>query len=233
MYRVEDKYLLSPMDQWILHERLSAILPTDANTVESHDGYKISSVYFDDITDSHYRDVADGNPTRKKFRIRIYNDSFDVIKLEIKMKQYSRIKKLSKTITYDQMIALIRGEELRCGKEMDETVFLFNREIAERLLRPKIIVTYERKAFVCDAGNVRVTFDTHVRASDQIAQFGNQKLRYDPLPVEDCILEVKYDEFLPDYIAQTLEVNRMEQTSYSKYRLSRERMIRGGKIHEV
>lgn len=233
MYRAEDKYLLSELDHFILRERLSAILPADENTAANHDGYKISSVYFDDITDSHYRDVVDGNAVRQKYRIRIYNDSFDVIKLEIKMKQYNRIKKLSRTITCDQMMTLLRGEPLRCGTDADETVSLFNREIAQRLLRPKIIVTYERKAFVCDAGNVRITFDTHVRASGQTDQFGNRNLHYDALPEENRVLEVKYDEFLPDYIAQALEVNRMEQVSFSKYRLSRERIIRGVKIHEI
>ena len=36
-------------------------------------------------------------------------------------------------------------------------------------------------------------------------------------------LEVKYDEFMPGFITQLLELGNMRQTSYSKYCLAREK----------
>ena len=41
------------------------------------------------------------------------------------------------------------------------------------------------------------------------------------LPAGMHILEVKYDELLPDYIAQALDTGRMQQTAFSKYYLGR------------
>ena len=35
--------------------------------------------------------------------------------------------------------------------------------------------------------------------------------------LEDKILEVKYNELIPDFIRFRLELNHLEQTSYSKF----------------
>ena len=69
---------------------------------------------------------------------------------------------------------------------------------------------------------MRITFDTGVRASRNIDMFGNPDIVYDSPADGDSVLEVKYDEFLPDYIDQTLQMNQMLQTSYSKYMVCRE-----------
>ena len=222
MYRVEDKYALSMRDMYILRTRINAILQPDSNDSNLY-GYKISSLYFDDIHDTHLIDTINGNPFRKKYRVRIYNDSFDLIKLEVKNKQYNRIKKVSATITKEQLDSLINGETIDSkSNDMDNPINMFNIEMKSRLLRPKVIVTYERKAYVSEVGNVRITFDTNLRGSNHIQLYGKKDLQYDSIKGQDSVLEVKYDEFLPDYIAQTLEINRMWQTAFSKYRLCRE-----------
>jgi hypothetical protein len=94
--------------------------------------------------------------------------------------------------------------------------------IRNRGLKPKVIVTYERKAFVYETGNVRITFDRNVRGSNRIDLFGDKNLLYEYPKDYNAILEVKYDEFLPDFIAQSLEIDSMWQVSYSKYKICRE-----------
>ena len=47
---------------------------------------------------------------------------------------------------------------------------------------------------------------------------------YTPVDETDRILEVKYDELLPGFIARLLEFGNMNQISYSKYRLGREQL---------
>ena len=47
--------------------------------------YVISSLYFDDLRDSMLADTLDGIDARDKYRIRIYNNSFEIIKLEVKI----------------------------------------------------------------------------------------------------------------------------------------------------
>lgn len=222
MYRVEDKYICSEQELFLLQTRLGYVLKADDNQ-RSENGYTISSVYFDDQFDSHLQDTEDGNSEREKYRIRIYNGSLNQIKLEVKYKKYSRILKLSKTITVEQMRILLSGQCIEDqNPSLKNPITLFNIAIQERGLRPKVIVEYDRKAFVFGPGNVRITFDRNLRRSIQTDLFGNQEIIFDRIRRFPNVLEVKYDEFLPGFIAQLIEIGNLNQTSFSKYRICRE-----------
>lgn len=218
VFRVEDKYVIPENDFFELRERMRAVLTSDANA-GAHGGYSISSLYFDDIWDSDYRDTVSGNPHRKKHRVRIYGNSFDIIKLEVKRKSYNRINKVSCSITKDELQKLMRGETIAWADGLDNPRSLFNEAIVSRHLAPRVIISYEREAFVFGPGNTRITFDSNVRASTFIGGFGSADLVYDHPRDADYVLEVKYDEFIPDFILQTLEIDSMFQTSFSKYGL--------------
>lgn len=222
MYRVEDKYCCSIQEMYYLQRVLGAVLQSDSNE-SSVEGYSISSLYFDDWEDSCLRDTVDGTEIRCKYRIRIYNHSLDTIKLEVKEKLDSRIYKKSRNITQGQMRQLMCGECIENIGSMEDPATLFNLAIRTRGLRPRVIVTYERKAFIYQAGNVRITFDRNVRADRFVENFGKPDSEYDWLRVQDAVLEVKYDEFIPSFILQLLEIGNMQQTTYSKYQLCRER----------
>ena len=223
MYRVEDKYNCSEAQLVMLQSRMEAALRPDSNE-GGPEGYSIVSLYFDDFQDSCLQDTEDGVNQRSKYRIRIYNDSLDVIKLEVKTKQDNRIQKQSKTISRAEMESLMRGECIADQGSFEDPATLFNLAIKNRGLRPKVIVAYERKAYVYEPGNVRITFDRNVRASSRGENFGEKNISYDFLQEYDKVLEVKYDEFIPGFLLQLLEVGNMQQSAYSKYQLCRERM---------
>lgn len=221
-YRVEDKYCCSLQEMYHLQHILGTVLQSDSNE-NSIDGYSVSSLYFDDWQDSCLKDTADGVELRSKYRIRIYDQSLAAIKLEVKEKRDSRICKKSRAITAKQLGRLMRGECIEDRGTVEDPATLFNLAIRTRGLRPKMIVTYERKAFVYQAGNVRITLDRNVRADQNADHFGKASVIYDRLRETDAVLEVKYDAFVPDFILQLLELGNMQQTSYSKYQLCRER----------
>lgn len=221
MYRVEDKYNCSETELFMLQSRIEAVLRPDVNE-GGPEGYRITSLYFDDITDSCLRDTVDGVNQRRKYRIRIYNDALDVIKLEVKTKRDNRILKRSRAITRAQMESLMRGECIEDSASEKDPATLFNLAIRTQGLRPRVIVAYERKAYVYEPGNVRITFDRNVRASGRVEAFGQKNISYDFLREYDKVLEVKYDEFIPDFLLQLLETGRMQQSAYSKYQLCRE-----------
>ena len=223
MYRVEDKYNCSETQLVMLQSRMEAVLRPDSNE-GGPEGYSIVSLYFDDFQDSCLQDTEDGVNQRNKYRIRIYNDSLDVIKLEVKTKQDNRIRKQSKTISRAEMESLMRGECIAEESSFEDPATLFNLAIKNGGLRPKVIVAYERKAYVYEPGNVRITFDRNVRASSRVENFGQKNISYDFLQEYDKVLEVKYDEFIPDFLLQLLEVGNMQQSAYSKYQLCRERI---------
>ena len=130
------------------------------------------------------------------------------------------------------MQQLLQGNSIEHGYSFDDPATLFHIAMSQRKLVPKVIVAYERKAYIYEPGNVRITFDRNIRASNQIGLFGRQEISYDILRQEnDAVLEVKYDEFMPEFILQMLETGNMRQTSYSKYRLCREIYSDGGKVN--
>ncbi len=221
MYRVEDKYCLSEAELQMLQARIGAVLHPDANE-SGPDGYSIVSLYFDDLADSCYQDTLDGYETRDKYRIRIYNNSLDRIGLEVKQKLDSRIYKKSRRISRREMELLMSGQCIKDGMSESDPATLFNLAIRTRGLRPKVIVAYERKAYVFEPGNTRITFDRNIRASDRVEYFGRSDIVYDALREQDRVLEVKYDEFIPDFVLQLLELGNMQQTVFSKYQLCRE-----------
>lgn len=222
MYRVEDKYNCTEIELYMLQKRMEAVLRPDSNE-GGPEGYSITSLYFDDFRDSCLRDTVDGVNRRNKYRIRIYNDSLELIKLEVKTKQDNRIQKQSKTISRVEMERLMRGECISDDASPKDPATLFNLAIKAGGLRPKVIVAYERKAYVYEPGNVRITFDRNVRASARVEHFGQKNTSYDFLQEYDKVLEVKYDEFIPDFLLQLLETGSMQQSAYSKYQLCRER----------
>lgn len=224
MYRVEDKFICEEEDLFYLQKRMNAVLLTDANQNGKQE-YTVSSVYFDDIWDNHLVSTMNGNRMREKYRIRIYNHLYDTIKLEVKIKCDNKVMKYSTTISELDMRLLMSGHQIEdINPSLDNPITLFNIAISKRNLKPINIVEYDRTAYTFTAGNVRITFDRNLRYSQDLIKFAN-KLSYQPVPINkpDSVLEVKYDEFLPGFIARILENGNMLQSSYSKYRLCRER----------
>lgn len=223
MYRVEEKYLCSERDMLLLQSRVKVVLKPDAFSGDVP--YRITSLYFDDASDSHLSDSEDGVCYRNKYRIRIYNNSLDVIKLEVKYKAYNRVFKKSKGITVEEATRLIAGECIEDNAiSIDNPVTLFNLAIKKDFLRSTVIVDYIRNAYVFSPGNVRITFDRNVQTSNNIGSFLDCNCSFYMLRDTNRILEVKYDEFLPRFIAQMLEFGCMNQTAYSKYQLCREQL---------
>lgn len=209
----------------MLQARMEAVLHPDSNE-GGPEGYRIESLYFDDLNDSCLQDTEDGVNRRSKYRIRIYNASLDVIKLEVKTKRDNRILKRSKAISRAQMESLMRGECIADDASAEDPATLFNLAVRTQGLRPRVIVAYERKAYVYEPGNVRITFDRNVRANARVEEFGQKNSSYDFLREYDNVLEVKYDEFIPGFLLQLLELGNMQQSAYSKYQLCRERIGR-------
>lgn len=228
MYRVENKYGCSEMELQLLESKLRVVLPMDSYD-KNKKGYKVTSVYFDDRFDSFLQDTIDGDRLREKYRIRIYNGIFDVIKLEVKYKRDSRILKKSQNISVEDMEDLLQGKHIADEKpSFGNAVTLFNLAISQWGITPRVIVEYDRKAYVYPQGNVRITIDRNIRASGEVLDFGQgKKLHWEGARGQDRILEVKYDQFLPSFLADILEIGNMNQMAYSKYRICRE--IKGGK----
>ena len=220
-FRHEFKYICTEAQLACLQSRLAGVMKYDTHA-DGQGRYRIRSVYFDDYHDTGYYENENGTDPREKYRIRIYNNSAERITLENKKKICGMTQKDACSISKELCDGILSGKiaSLESGKEP-----VWNR-FAEayntKLLRPKVIVDYERTVFVCTQGNVRITFDRNISSSVDYDYFFEKNMAKRPImPTGTHVLEVKYDEFLPDYIYKSAELESLNRTTYSKYYLCR------------
>lgn len=221
-YRHEIKYVCTQAQLAVIGSRIGAICPLDSH-VDQKGQYTIRSVYFDDFQNSCYYDNQTGANPRSKYRIRIYNCDFTHITLEKKSKQDDKTYKESCPISQVQCSDILDGSVIwKLDEGMPPLLKRFYIDYKNRLLRPKIIVEYERVPYVYRDGNVRITFDRNISSCHSPDAFFQKTLPLRPvMPCGHHILEVKYDEFLPDVIYNSLQIRDLHKTAYSKYYLSR------------
>lgn len=219
--RHELKYLINYSDYYTIAAAAGQILYPDENSGD--DGYLIRSMYFDDIYDSAYRDKQAGVLRRRKHRIRIYNYSDSVIKYEIKDKFDSYISKISASITPDQCRRLVHGDfdfMIESDKQALRAGFI---DARTKILRPAVVVDYNREAFVLDEGNVRLTFDSKLRAGFCTTDLFDPDMPTVPAIEPDMlIMEVKFDDYLPSVVQKLLAPVNSKQSSQSKYVMCRD-----------
>lgn len=230
-WRHEYKYFSPGVLLDELEKRCSVILKKDKNTGEKG-FYHIRSIYFDDMYNTCYFENEDGTDPREKFRIRIYNNSDKKVSLELKQRRMGKCHKLSSPLSIERLEKLIEGSfhsKILIPDADDSCIYKrFYSEILFRNLHPVTIVSYDRVPFVCNTGNVRVTFDRNIRSSDSFKDFFSEGLFSRPiLPAGTNLLEVKFDELLPDYIYDCLSTEKLKQTSFSKYYLCRKYNMKG------
>lgn len=220
-YRHEYKYLCAMQKLLCIRNQVEPIMQPDSNVGE--DGtYTIRSLYFDDYSNRCYYENINGTDPREKFRIRIYNGDSTYIKLELKKKERGKTKKLSCRLTQELCCRAMNGENLPM-EAIDSPVYRkFCLQQQMRLLRPKVIVEYDRVPFVYPDGNVRVTFDMNIRSSDRPELFLEKQIASRLImPSNQHILEVKFDEYIPDFIYQSVQAEKLQQTTFSKYYMCR------------
>lgn len=219
-YRHEQKYLVDERDIALITARIRPVMKPDAFHPEG--AYRIRSAYFDDYQDSALKQNLDGISPRSKFRIRIYNESMEGIHLEQKIKSHDLTLKKSCSLTREECLLLFQGRPGRLTAADRPLLSLLRTEMLLHGLFPAIIVEYERTAYTCREGNVRVTFDRNLASSDCLRHFSDAFLPKRPVMAAGRhIMEVKYDEFLPSYIKDALNTGKLERTTFSKYALCR------------
>lgn len=219
-YRVENKYLVTDADIAVLRPRLAAVMKQDIH--QDGDCYNIRSVYFDDIVDGCMDENEDGVDHRNKYRIRIYDPKSDFIRLEIKEKTKGLTRKYSCKLTRDEADKVMDGS-MPLTFDDRKPLNLMKLQLRAAKMQPKAVIEYERTAFVHPVGNVRITFDRNIMASKFCGEFFEDRVSgmVPVLPAGLHVLEVKYDELLPDFIAKQLEIGILRQTAFSKYYLGR------------
>lgn len=216
-YRHELKYIISDLVYRELSTVLSTLMEHDAHAGPAGE-YNIRSLYFDDLYRTAYLEKLDGVEIRKKYRARIYNCSDRSISLECKHKNGPYIYKESVKLTrseYEQLLRSDYGFLLHRDSQIAREFFL---DARTNLIRPAVIVDYDREPFVNDVGTVRITFDKKVRAispTDDI--FLETVPSFAVLPPGQMILEIKFTGKFPEKIRKIFKAYPLVQCSASKF----------------
>lgn len=214
-YRHEWKHEISYGDLLVLRQRLSAVLQRDEHAVDGK--YLIRSLYFDNLSDKALREKINGINVREKFRIRYYNNDTSIIHLEKKCKENDLCLKYSTTISAQQAQKIVDGEYEWMMESGDALVEELYSKIQSQGLRPKTIVDYTREPFVFAPGNVRVTMDYDIRTGMNCTDFLNSECITIPAGDAPIILEVKWDEYLPDIVRDVIQLKGCRVGAFSKY----------------
>lgn len=217
--RHELKFFINEMQYFVLSGILDQLLQRDPNGDEYNE-YHIRSCYFDTIQNTAFFDKLAGVQNRDKYRIRIYNFSDQVIKLECKTKAGNLISKRSLSIPKLLCEQLLAGDPT--GLETTRSGLLNDvfREMTVNLLRPVVLVDYVREAYLHPAEEVRITFDKQLRTGLWSRDlFDPHVPTIPPFDENVIILEVKYNRMLPAYIRDILSTycQGAQQSAISKY----------------
>lgn len=220
-YRHELKFKISNSAAEVLKQKLSLILKKDKNAYYSDGSYLIKSLYFDDLDSTSYYEKMDGVLYRKKYRIRIYNNNDEFIRLEKKMKHNTYTAKEQILISKDIYSKILNGKL----DEIDSPTGLLEEFITNsktKHLVPSVIVLYHRIAFTYPISEVRITFDSHIQSGlYNYDLFDKEVPMYDVSEPGKQVLEVKFNEVLPLYIANILNDIPSCKEAVSKFAICR------------
>ena len=214
-YRHEWKHEINAGDRIAIRQRLRAVAQADPHAVNGQ--YRIRSLYFDDPKDRALREKIDGVNMREKFRIRYYNDDTSIIHLEKKCKVNGLCSKFSAPLTPEEARSIAEGETCwmrDCDRPLLQELYV---KMQNRRLEPKVIVDYTREPFIYGPGNVRVTIDYDIRTGLGGTDFLNPECTTIPAADDPIILEVKWDEYLPDIIRDAVDLKGRRASAFSKY----------------
>lgn len=220
-YRYENKYIINKYVYESLRKQLDGVMKLDPHSISKDISYYISSLYYDDIDDNAYYEKVDGVEYRKKYRLRIYNGDVNTCKLECKYKDenmtYKRDCKLNK-----KNLEYLLNKEFNKIKFKDELLNEFILDSKINLLRPSVVVDYARLAYVYPYSDVRITFDSLIKSGKQKDFINREIVKVDCLLSDQIVLEVKYNEVLPEHIQAILNQYNLMLGSLSKFALCNE-----------
>jgi hypothetical protein len=136
------------------------------------------------------------------------------------------MRKETVKITREEADRMINKDFDFLAKTENQLLKDFYLETRCNLMRPVVIVEYEREAYIQPIGAVRVTFDTQLRTSLGYSKFFEENYYcMSTLEQKGIILEVKYNEVLPHYISGFFPSTISPQQAKGKFVICRNQQI--------
>ena len=214
IYRHELKYETDYDKAQLIRMQMKNMLQQDENA-GPYGSYVVKSLYFETPYNADYSDKELGVQFRQKIRLRSYGGA-DIYKLEIKSKNGDVATKYSVTLDRNRAQQVARGQ-YGCLVDIGsrQALYIYH-QLMTKVYRPLMVVAYNRYAYIQPAGNFRLTFDEDLRFS-----VSPQSL-FEDMPLtgvvtDKTVIEVKYDDFVPNWITDQLIKTGISAGENSKY----------------
>ncbi len=219
--RREIKYYINVADYHSIIGKVSSIFAKDQNCTKDG-GYIVRSLYFDNKSNKEYYQKIDGVEKRKKIRMRIYNYNPDLIKMELKNKFNNLIRKESFLIKHADIKKIISGDHEKLLDYKNNIAAKIYKYFIMDFYRPVVLIDYSREAYSYNLNQIRITFDRDLKKTEtDIGDLFVNKKMSNVIDNRKIIMEIKFNNTLPIWIKNILQLPRFERCSISKYTLSR------------
>ena len=222
--RYEKKYLLTRAQYLAIRLGMAAEMQPDA-----HPRYTLTNVYYDTGDYALIRASLEQPAYKEKLRLRSYGvpGDRDPVFVEIKKKFDGVVYKRRVTLPMQDAADWLRGAGSGDGSQISREIDWLLRRCRPE---PKVMIAYDREAWAAkDGGELRITFDTalRARADDVDLRAGGAGL---PLLPEGLILmEIKIPGAAPLWLSRLLSENRVFPGSFSKYGAYFKQYVLGGR----
>lgn len=226
--RYEKKYLLTKEQYHTIRIGMAPYMKPD-----EHPCYSIFNIYCDTGRYDLIRTSLEKPVYKEKLRIRSYGvpGSRDTVFIEIKKKFEGVVYKRRISMKQQDAVLYLRGEskgsDTQIGREIDYFLRLYRPE-------PKVLIAYDRRAWsAADGGELRITFDTGLRArsNDLDLRCGDYGV---PILSDNLyLMEIKIPGSAPMWLARLLSENRIFPVSFSKYGTYYKKFVLGGRSAHV
>ncbi len=235
--RFECKYLISPVAVPAIRAFIQPFMAPDRYAARwESNRYAICSLYLDGQDLRLYQQTVGGEKDRFKLRVRTYDDDPDSpVFFEVKRKHNNIVSKQRAALTRSDAIRLVEHgingwmDGLSVEAVDDLNCFALYADLTNA--RPLVRVKYMREAYEARGGDpVRITIDTDLMHSITFNhELGHETGRWVTTPVAGSILELKFTERYPEWIADLVHAFGLRQQPVPKYVLSVDHMLMEGR----
>jgi len=189
-------------------------------------GYPLISLYYDSPALDFFWNKIEGIKFRRKLRVRIYpaNPIEATTHGMVEIKQ-----RINRTVQKRRIYLPLEAAHLLCTRgdtpdlDLDEADLLVASEIRymteSMQLLPTCITAYQRSAYMGGENDpgLRITFDTDVRYRTHALTVNETAENFAILPPDWCIMEVKANERVPDWVTSLISRHNCQLHRVSKY----------------
>ena len=222
--RCEKKYLLTKAQYNAVRLGMAVHMKPD-----EHPHYSIGNIYYDTEHYDLIRSSLEKPVYKEKLRMRSYGvpGDRDRVFVEIKKKYDGVVYKRRITMEMQDAARYLNGMQNGDGSQISREIDWFLRFYRPE---PKVFIAYDREAYAAkDGGELRITFDTALRArsNDVDLRCGDHGVPL--LPEDKYLMEIKIPGTAPMWLARLLSENGIFPTSFSKYGAYYKQYVIGGR----